>query len=372
MPIIEPEFMELTQGLDLEAFWEENKECFTFTRNKPRCGVEFTPDDHWIFGFVDVPSTIRYYHDKAYRDSLHKEVNQITRQYVGKTFFDEDTFENQPRRIENLFRCEFTYQESSTPWLTPGTDDPDEFARILDEAEATDMRAWALPEAYLREWEQRKREGRSLPILGEGSRGPATIITSVLKVETAIFWLYDHADLMRRFRDILADKMVELNTILREFSGNTQPGWWITDDNSALFNRALYREFCFPVLEKLLPAMAPGNARRYQHSDSAMSHLLEMQYALGIREVNYGPTIDVAYIREKMPDALIKGHMPPFTLRNGTPAEIQQRIREDFAKVGENGGLVMTTAGSTAAGTGVGRMRWYMQVVQDDCRYDRS
>jgi hypothetical protein len=32
----------------------------------------------------------------------------------------------------------------------------------------------------------------------------------------------------------------------------------------------------------------------------------------------------------------------------------------------------MTTAGSTAAGTGVGRMRWYMQVVQNDCRYDRA
>lgn len=372
MPIIQPEFLEITRDLDLEAFWEENTQCLTFTRDKPRCGVEFSPDDHWLFEFMSVPSTICYYQDKAYRDSLHKEVNRITQQYVGKTFFDEDTFQNSPRRIENLFHCEFTYQENSTPWLTPGTDDPDEFARILDEAESTDLHIWAFPDAYREEWEQRKREGRSLPFLGDGSRGPATIMTSVLKVETAIFWLYDHADLMRRFRDILADKMIEFNTILREFSGNTQPGWWITDDNSALFNRALYREYCFPVLEKLLPAMAPGDARRYQHSDSAMGHLLDMQYALGIREVNYGPGIDVAYIREKMPDALIKGHMPPFLLRNGTPDEIKQRVVEDFDKAGETGGIVMATAGSLAAGTGVGRMRWFMQVVQNACRYNRS
>jgi uroporphyrinogen decarboxylase len=299
-------------------------------------------------------------------------VNQITKQYVGQTFFDEDTLENNPRRIENLFRCEFTYREGSTPWLTPVTNDPDEFARILDEAEATDLHTWTFSDAFRSEWEQRRREGRTLPSLGTGSRGPATIFTSVLEVETAIFWMLDHADLMHRFRDTLADKMVELNVILREFSGNTEPGWWITDDNSALLNRKLYREYCVPVLEKVLQAMAPDNARRYQHSDSAMGHLLDMQYALGIREVNYGPTIDVAYIREKMPDAVIKGHMPPFLLRNGTPDDIKQRVLDDFQKAGATGGIVMTTAGSLAAGTGVGRVRWFMQMVQDHCRYDQS
>ncbi len=34
-----------------------------------------------------------------------------------------------------------------------------------------------------------------------------------------------------------------------------------------------------------------------------MGHLLDQQYALGIREVNYGPEVDAALIRAKMPDA---------------------------------------------------------------------
>jgi hypothetical protein len=61
MAIIENEFMELTQGLDLEAFWAENEQCRAFTTDKPRCMLSFSPDDHWIFEFVDVPSTLRYY-----------------------------------------------------------------------------------------------------------------------------------------------------------------------------------------------------------------------------------------------------------------------------------------------------------------------
>jgi uroporphyrinogen decarboxylase len=184
--------------------------------------------------------------------------------------------------------------------------------------------------------------------------------------------MYDFPDLMRRFRDMLAAKMVELNLIFRDFSGNQYKGWWITDDNSALFNRKLYREFCYPVLETVLEALAPGDARRYQHSDSAMGHLMDYQYDLGIRAVNYGPEVDVGDIRAVMPDAWIHGQMPPLLLRNGSPDEIRRRMVQDFEKAGASGGLVLTTAGSLAAGTGVGRVRWFMLVAQEHCRYDAS
>jgi len=194
-------------------------------------------------------------------------------------------------------------------------------------------------------------------------------MTSVLTAETVFFWMYDEPELMRRFRDVLARKMVEMNQVLREFSGNTEPGWGTTDDNCALFNRELYREYCYPVLRRVLDALAPGNAQRYQHSDSAMGHLLEDQRELGMKGVNYGPTVDAALIREKMPEAMIHGQMPPFLLRNGSPREIEQRVIADFEKAGATGGLQITTAGSVAAGTGVGRLRWFMKLAQDQCRY---
>ncbi|HEX7512878.1 MAG TPA: uroporphyrinogen decarboxylase family protein, partial [Candidatus Methylomirabilis sp.] len=371
MSIIESEFMDLTAQLDVEAFWAENAACEAFTPNKPRCALSFSPDDHWLFEFAQAPSTLQYYQDKAYRDQLHRDVNQVTLKYVGRTFFEEDTWVHSPKRIENLFGSEFTYTEGGTPWLTHVTQDPDEFARILDRAEATEVKAWALPDAYRREWEARQAQGLPLPLLGTGSRGPATIMTSVLQPEIVFFWCYDHPQLIQRFCEILARKMVELNRVLREFSGNTQSGWWITDDNCALFNRPLYREYCVPVLETVLDAMAPRGAWRYQHSDSAMGHLLEYQRAMGINSVNYGPEVDAALIRETMPEAVINGQTPPFLLRNGSPDEIQARVMADFQKAGATGGLIVTTAGSLAAGTGVGRMRWYMQVVQEHCRYNQ-
>jgi uroporphyrinogen decarboxylase len=197
-------------------------------------------------------------------------------------------------------------------------------------------------------------------------------MTSVLKPETLFYWIFDHPELVSRFRDLLAEKMVAFNAVLRAFSHNDQPGWWITDDNCALFNRKYYRQYCFPVLKRVLEAMAPGKAQRYQHSDSSMGHLLDFQYELGIRSVNYGPEVDAAFIREKMPDAMINGQVPPFLLRNGSLKDIRQRVIADFKKAGGTGGLNVTTAGSLAAGTSLGRVRWLMWVVQEECRYDKS
>lgn len=369
MPIVEPAFMELTAGLDLADFWAENAACQGFTTKKARCALSFSPDDHWLFEFMSVPSTLRYYQDKAYRDALHRQANASLQQYVGKDFFDEDSWEHSAKRIENLFGSELEYTEGGTGWLTAATDDPVEFARVLDRAEATDIAAWALPDDFRAEWDRRKAAGQALPRLGSGGRGPATIMTSVLHVETVFMWIYDYPELMQRFRDILARKIVELNRVLRRFSGNDVVGWWITDDNSALFSPGLYHEYCFPVLERVLAELAPGDVERYQHSDSAMGHLLDQQRDLGINAVNYGPEVDVALIRQKMPKAMIRGHLPPFLLRNGSPEEIKQRTVEDFEKAGASGGLQATTAGSLASGTGVGRMRWQMQLVQDYCRY---
>ncbi len=378
MPLFDPEFLEITRDLDPAAFWAENDACLAFTRHKPRCALSFSPDDHWLFEFLAVPSTLRYYQDKPYRDDLHCQANQLLREYVGRAYFDEDTWETAPKRIENLFGCEFAYHEGSTPWLVPVTDDPARFARVLDQAEQTDLATWALPDDFRAEWEARQAAGKPLPALGTGSRGPATIMTSALNPQTLFYWTVDHPHLLRRFSDLLAQKMIELNSLLRAFSGSTQPGWWITDDNCALFNRRLYQEYCYPVLERVLAALAPDPGdgspppRRYQHSDSAMGHLLEQQYALGIRAVNYGPTVDAGLIRAKMPDAMIYGQLPPMLLRNGSPAAIRQRVVADFQRAGASGGLEITTAGSLAAGTGLGRMRYLMKVVQEACRYPQG
>ena len=53
-----------------------------------------------------------------------------------------------------------------------------------------------------------------------------------------------------------------------------------------------------------------------------------------------------------------------------TPEEIIEAVRRDFDAVGADGGLVLTTAGSVAAGTSLENLRIYMWAVDKYCRYD--
>ncbi|MBN8525789.1 MAG: hypothetical protein J0M02_10680 [Planctomycetes bacterium] len=417
MALIETEFMDLSRDLDPEAFWAENGLCHRIGEDKPRCALAGVgSDDHWLFEFLAVPSTLRYYRDKAWRDGLHRQANDLMWQHLRARPYDEDSWEHQPKRIENLFGCEFAYHEGGTPWFVPVTADPGEFARILDRAEAIDIESWCLPDAYLAEWERRRTNGQRMPHLGTGSRGPATVITSVLDPQVALLWCIDEPELMDRFTRILTQGYLRLNRRLRAFSCDQQErapsggdgiesaqpmpsrirsgsdgseprqspgvgpqgrrgkapeaGWWITDDNSCLFNPRQYRRFCMPVLRTVMDEFAPlPDGHRYQHSDSAMAHHLDAQRELGIASVNYGPEIDPRIIRARMPEAVINGHMPPFLLRNGSPEAIRARVRADFTAVGAGGRLNIATAGSIPAGTGIGRLRWLMRCVELETRY---
>ena len=373
MPIIEQDFMELTENLDLEAFWEENVRA---TPSPPTSRAARSPSRRTITGSSSLwtcPSTLRYYHDKRLpRRAAQGESTPSHSEYVGRAFFNEDTWETRatahrkslrlllhlPRRRHAVAHTRHERIPTNSPASSTKPKPP------------TCARG-RLPEPYLAEWEARKAAGKPLPRLGTGSRGPATIMTSVLKPETVFYWMYDHPDLMRRFRDILAEKMVEFNTMLREFSGNDRAR--LVDHRRQL--RALQPQ----TLPRVLLPRPRARARRD-----------------GPRRC---PPLPALRQRDGPPagNAVRSGHprrqLRPDRGRRPHPREDARRLHPrataaddaaqrqpgghqsssviyDFEKAGANGGLEIATAGSLAAGTGVGRMRYLMKVVQEHCRYD--
>ena len=50
-------------ALDFHRFWQENAASLQkpFSTERPRVAVSLSMDDHWLFGEMKVPSTIRYY-----------------------------------------------------------------------------------------------------------------------------------------------------------------------------------------------------------------------------------------------------------------------------------------------------------------------
>jgi len=360
--------------LDLEHWWRENRasEGKPFSTDKPRVPCHIPLDDHWLIEEMRVESTVKLFSDPAYRMAMHKACNDRCEPALGIRPFGERPGGPGPRRIEEVFGCRIVLTEGATPWLEPGVSSIDELVALMDRAERTPIRDLMMTP----EWEQglsgtvfrdpaeppRTRRG--------GSRGAATVATSVCGTEEALWYCIDHPSVMLRFFDLFAAKLIEYHRTIDGLTGSVTRGYGWADDHCALFSPAMYERFCFPAMKGVMDEFAPEPTdHRFQHSDGACTHLLPLLNELGYHGVNLGPTVHPLDIRRHMPATVIFGQVPPLVLRNGTPEEIVAAVRRDIDTVGGDGGLVLQTAGSIAAGTSLENIRVYMWAVQEYGRY---
>jgi uroporphyrinogen decarboxylase len=276
-------------------------------------------------------------------------------------------------RIEEVMGSRRLLVEGGTPWLERGCDGIEELRTKLDEIERWSDRD--LREKMFSSGGVVKRRGPdaagSRPIAGAGSRGPATMATSILGTMNTMFWIIDYPTDMERFFDVLGDVIVRYHTIVEAEAGVIYRGYYWLDDNCVLYSPALYERFCLPIMNRVMDAFAPDpDHHRYQHSDSAMGHLLPLLAGFGFHGVNFGPTVSSSLIRRYMPRAVIEGAVAPNTLRDKDLDAVVEEVRRDFDAVGGDGGLVVTTCGSISAGTSLESIRGFMWAVQEFCRYE--
>jgi uroporphyrinogen decarboxylase len=319
---------------------------------------------------INIESTIRYYKDYKFRLECHKKANIELEKILGRKFYSEDPIEPpSPNRFEVLMGAKYVLTEGGTPWLMSEVKDIDDVKKLIKEMEKVDMKKSALPEDFMERKILYERETGKKLKLGNFSRGPATMATSILGTENLCIFMMEEEDILSEFFEILCIKLIEYNKVLRTATDNDEYGYSIADDNCFLFPPNKYLKFCAPFLEKIFKEFAPlPNHRRYQHSDSNMKHLMSILNDLGINEVNFGPEIHPQEIRKAMPKAKIYGQMPPLLLRNGKPDEIIEIVKRDMQFLGYDGNFVECTAGSVSAGTPLLNIKLYMWAVDRYCR----
>ena len=162
-------------------------------------------------------------------------------------------------------------------------------------------------------------------------RGPVTFATSIYGAEELVFLIMDDPDLAVRFRDTIRRAMLGLAEIFDAEAGQSPRGFQFNDDNCCLLTAAMYELFAYPILQTMFDryAPAPGN-RRYQHSDSAMGHLLPVLARLNFTGVNFGPTLPVTLIRQHLPATVIEGQLAPFTFEPERGGKYRVRISAGF------------------------------------------
>ncbi|MCX7046835.1 MAG: hypothetical protein NTX50_15275 [Candidatus Sumerlaeota bacterium] len=388
--------------VDLERFWADQEIAIEnpFGADIPQVALGAHTTAECVYDELGIPEDYwRYDHDEEWRLSLNKAYNDNAEKIVGKRLLPEpppasaaalsdasgqsdrsdrsdasDASLKYPdtKGLHDIFEARNEWHDRSW-WLKQSAHNEDELKALLDRVEARDVRSFILPP----DWEKEKARLRTRgikPPLYRGQRGPVTFATSIYGPENLLFLIMMNPDLAARLRDAILAKMLELARVLDEEAGYTPEtaphGFSFCDDNCCLLSPDMYEFFGWPILKGMFDRYSPNPGdTRYQHSDSAMGHLLPLLGKLNMTGVNFGPTLTIAEIRQHLPGAIIYGQLAPFTYCRNEAENIVLETLRDIEMAKENRGLVFATAGSVNNGSRLTSMRLIMATLQRYGRY---
>ena len=377
--------------LDIEQFWKDEElthkdNCFS--KESPQVALGIRMSEECVFAELGEEGQPWGYTPPERRYELNRRYNEKARQIVGRSLLPEIKplpKNAQPpvtipefKPVAELFGGRF-YFDGQTTWLQGTMDGPDDLKKKLDEISAL----IADPEAFRShilpaDWDARCKAVYELtgrrPGPFTGIRGPVTMATSVFGVEDLLYLYYDDEGLFTHFADVMADVIIAYVDLFRQESHIEDPyhGFGFNDDDSNLMSPEMYKAFGYRVLKRVFEHTAPlPHHYRYQHSDSAMGHLMPLLADFNLTGCNFGPTITVQEIRKLMPNTRIDGQLAPFTfMRNDEDAIIAEVKRDcEAAKENDLRGLNLTTAGSINNGSLLTSMRAVMAAIQNYGRY---
>lgn len=369
--------------VDLDRFWADQDEAAKdpFGANIPQVPIEgCMVSAECVFDELGVPQDFRRYaNDQNWAVELNKAYNEKAEKIIGRRPLSETCCQPalsypETAGLHGIFEAENVWHDQSW-WLMKSANTLDELRVLLDRVEARlpRLREHLLPQ----KWEREKKRLMALgikPPVYRAQRGPVTFATSIYGVENLIFLIMDEPDLARRFSRLIMEVMIGIGEVMDEEAGYTPEtaprGFWFSDDNCALLTPEMYELFGLPILKGIFDRFSPNPGdERYQHSDSAMGHLLPLLGRVGLTSTNFGPTVMVSEIRKHLSHAVIHGQLAPFTYSQNDEVGIVKEFLRDMDMAREKRGLVFATAGSINNGSRLTGARLIMAAVQRYGRY---
>lgn len=379
--------------LDIERFWADEAKAHEdncFSKNAPQVALGIRMSDECVFAELGEEGQPWGYTPPQRRYELNCRYNEKARRIVGRPLLAENKPlppEKKPqvtipgyRQMGEVFGGKYVF-DGNTTWLRGNLHGEEDLKKKLNEirtllADPEAFRSFVLP----KDWDERCRavyeQSGKRPGQFSALRGPVTLATSVYGTEDLLYLYYDDEGLYSEFADVIGDVIVAYIDLFIRESGQTRDsfrhGFTFLDDDSNLLTPEMYRAFGYKILKKVFDFAAPlPGDYRYQHSDSAMGHLVPLLADFHLTGCNFGPTVSVRHIRKYMPHTRIDGQLAPFTFMSNDEEAILAEVKRDCEEAKENDarGLNLSTAGSINNGSLLTSMRAVMAAIQNYGRY---
>ncbi len=169
---------------------------------------------------------------------------------------------------------------------------------------------------------------------GVGFMGPFTTAANLAGTTVVLKAMRKNPEGLHKLLDFAADATIEVG---RKFVEN-QIGIGLAEPTASLVAPKQFREFVAPYYVKVMDKWKEWGSRGAGfHICGDTTKLLECFTEMGIRGISIDSAVDIAYVKETVGDKLsIMGNVSPIEILEGTPASIEQAVKDCFAKCWDN------------------------------------
>ena len=104
-------------------------------------------------------------------------------------------------------------------------------------------------------------------------QGPLTTALQIVGYDNLIYWMHDHPDAVHGLMQLVTEALIDWVRVQKHWAGQSRTddayvigvkipagfgGVWISDDDSVIFSKDLYREFVVPYNSQVLQAFGGG------------------------------------------------------------------------------------------------------------------
>ena len=146
-------------------------------------------------------------------------------------------------------------------------------------------------------------------------QGPLTTALQIVGYDKMIYWMHDHPEMIHDLMQLVTDSLIEWIRVQKEIAGQSRDddayvlgvkipggigGVWISDDDSVIFGKDLYREFVVPYNSQVLEAFGGGVIHFCGSANQHIENFLSTRGLKGLHNLNLDHLDEAARLRHAL------------------------------------------------------------------------
>ena len=197
------------------------------------------------------------------------------------------------------------------------------------------------------------RQHTDLPVGVTDCQGVLTTALQIVGYDTMIYWMHDYPDRIHELMQMITDALIDWVKVQKEAAGQDLEddayvlgvkiprgygGVWFSDDDSVLFGKELYKEFCVPYNSQVLKAFGGGAIHYCGNANQHIENYLETEGLCAIHNLNLDDLDEAAKMRRALAEKKIVYITADFNISEN---RIESYYEQLFRTMGTKGLIVV-------------------------------